>query len=1051
MGFTPVNSMTGEDQSADTSTGHAARSSAPEVYSKSCFLKTRLDSTKSFTQSSNSNLYLFPQQKTKSSSWTDLNALSSEQNCSLEETDDSRARISGVLQAPVIKCEADEFADEYCLIRNLTPIGMEHGIVKLVPPRKWSSSLCVDVDAFWFRTFRQLFNQSDDGKSIEQSFNRVLLYFHERHRNNNGHFKFPVIERRPVDLHRMYYCVQRRGGFETVCRRKLWAQIGREMGYTGKIISSLSTTLKHIYQKSLLEFDMYLRENGVDMTNSPRLACFSITRRHTDEVQDETSVKILPNGIAVCLKHPISQRRIPVVSNGNLPSNSWNISPTSDREAIYNLRQFQSKAGEFKRIYLEESLTEDQLEKEYWRVLASPNECVEVETGYSTSFSTRRDTEHSNKVPLEKAWNLSRLPYNRGSYTNYVQENIDQIVCPKISIGMLFSTRAWHVEDFFAYKVSISHFGATRTWYSVPPKFNKRVRDLLTDPKGQQMINPSQLEQEGIPVYSIDQRPGEIVLIFSKTCNAYFDHGFNVNESVCLMPVWNWLAYGLEAEALYNELKLPPPFSIEWLLAGCLLKTQESDVVIAVASSTKPMIGALNLLLSRLKPLLRCVRLSDDAVTLRRCQVSNTLCYFAWVEGDGGSSIYCLQAFDALMQREKNLLLNSYTLYYREILTSFQSEAEAKTSKLCSCYSQLLNYLSVNPRLNQDVLEQMHSEFIRKDPIGHCTIGIFDKIQDSIKTWQDCVSKNQLLGISVKTLEDMLVSYNNCYCKDAIADALWAVACEYIMYVTQAARALQNMPSELADAIKIIELLNAEGARINIDCQEKKIILKLSKQLQWIQRTYHEMESRMSDLQVIRMLVAEGLNLGISSDSRIMIMLNKWLSIGENFDSYCHQLFLEDPSTISSQDFCAALAKSEVVPVTRETIHGLDEIKRIRLIIQAMGNPDPYRRPRYSDLAKMDITTNTIRRAMSDCEVWVHDSGFEWSQIYYQAKLASEGRYECVPRRIPVNYMMMQYRNGLQLQVLPDCFMYLEKSVSLISMLMNAGHHQLLERAGFIL
>ena len=53
--------------------------------------------------------------------------------------------------------------------------------------------------------------------------------------------------------------MERKGGFEQVCRGKRWAEVGRDLGYSGKIMSSLSTSLKNSYQKWLLPYEEYLR------------------------------------------------------------------------------------------------------------------------------------------------------------------------------------------------------------------------------------------------------------------------------------------------------------------------------------------------------------------------------------------------------------------------------------------------------------------------------------------------------------------------------------------------------------------------------------------------------------------------------------------------------------------------------------------------------------------------------------------------------------------------------------------------------------------------
>lgn len=67
------------------------------------------------------------------------------------------------------------------------------------------------------------------------------------------------MDKKPLDLFRLKKAVESRGGFERVCKLKKWAEIGRDLGYSGKIMSSLSTSLKNSYQRWLCPYEDYLR------------------------------------------------------------------------------------------------------------------------------------------------------------------------------------------------------------------------------------------------------------------------------------------------------------------------------------------------------------------------------------------------------------------------------------------------------------------------------------------------------------------------------------------------------------------------------------------------------------------------------------------------------------------------------------------------------------------------------------------------------------------------------------------------------------------------
>lgn len=67
------------------------------------------------------------------------------------------------------------------------------------------------------------------------------------------------MDKRPLDLYRLKKAVEIRGGFNNVCKHKKWAEIGRDLGYSGKIMSSLSTSLKNSYQRYLHPYEEWVK------------------------------------------------------------------------------------------------------------------------------------------------------------------------------------------------------------------------------------------------------------------------------------------------------------------------------------------------------------------------------------------------------------------------------------------------------------------------------------------------------------------------------------------------------------------------------------------------------------------------------------------------------------------------------------------------------------------------------------------------------------------------------------------------------------------------
>lgn len=101
--------------------------------------------------------------------------------------------------------------------------------------------------------------QSDNIPGTRANLNYLdqLTKFHKQH--GTSLTRFPSVDKRPLDLYKLKKAVEIRGGFEKVCKLKKWAEIGRDLGYSGKIMSSLSTSLKNSYQRWLQPYEEYLR------------------------------------------------------------------------------------------------------------------------------------------------------------------------------------------------------------------------------------------------------------------------------------------------------------------------------------------------------------------------------------------------------------------------------------------------------------------------------------------------------------------------------------------------------------------------------------------------------------------------------------------------------------------------------------------------------------------------------------------------------------------------------------------------------------------------
>ena len=168
-----------------------------------------------------------------------------------------RVRPHGLQEAPTFRPTEAEFEDPFAYIQKIRVEGEKYGICKIIPPDSWKPDFSINTERFFFKTRRQELNSVEGGTRTNLQYLDQLAKFHKQNGMNLN--RFPSVDKRPLDLYKLKKAVETRGGFEKVCKLKKWAEIGRDLGYSGKIMSSLSTSLKNSYQKWLHPYEEYLK------------------------------------------------------------------------------------------------------------------------------------------------------------------------------------------------------------------------------------------------------------------------------------------------------------------------------------------------------------------------------------------------------------------------------------------------------------------------------------------------------------------------------------------------------------------------------------------------------------------------------------------------------------------------------------------------------------------------------------------------------------------------------------------------------------------------
>ncbi|CAN6245682.1 unnamed protein product [Urochloa humidicola] len=323
---------------------------------------------------------------------------------------------------------------------------------------------------------------------------------------------------------------------------------------------------------------------------------FSTRVQKVDKLQNRKSSKKSRRGGMMKKRRKLSEPE----DIGNINHNQTGMQQSQERFGFepgpeFTLQRFKTYADYFSDQYFSKDAcggsppSVEDIEGEYWRIVESPTEEIEViygadlETGsFGSGFpkfspEVKSDVEHKY---AESGWNLNNLPRLQGSVLSFEGGDISGVLVPWVYVGMCFSSFCWHVEDHHLYSLNYMHWGAPKMWYGVPGKdavnlevaMRKHLPDLFEEQPDLlhnlvTQFSPSLLKSEGVPVYRCVQHEGEFVLTFPRAYHAGFNCGFNCAEAVNVAPI-DWLPIGQDAVELYREQARKITISHDKLLLG---------------------------------------------------------------------------------------------------------------------------------------------------------------------------------------------------------------------------------------------------------------------------------------------------------------------------------------------------------------------------------------------------------------------------------------------------------------------------------------------------
>lgn len=150
-------------------------------------------------------------------------------------------------------------------------------------------------------------------------------------------------------------------------------------------------------------------------------------------------------------------------------------------------------------------------------------------------------------------WNLNKLP----NLLDVLGTKVPGVNTAYLYLGMWKATFAWHLEDVDLYSINYLHFGAPKQWYSISQKDARRFEAAMkniwpTEAKSCDqflrhkgfLISPSHLKQHyNITVNKCVSYPGEFVVTYPYGYHSGYNLGYNCAEAVNF-ALDSWLPIG---------------------------------------------------------------------------------------------------------------------------------------------------------------------------------------------------------------------------------------------------------------------------------------------------------------------------------------------------------------------------------------------------------------------------------------------------------------------------------------------------------------------------
>ncbi|KAF8528802.1 jumonji superfamily protein [Hysterangium stoloniferum] len=681
-------------------------------------------------------------------------------------------------------------------------------------------------------------------------------------------------------------------------------------------------------------------------------------------------------------------------------------------------------------------VSEFDVEKEFWRLVQSPYETVEIEYGadvHSTTHGSAMPTlENQPLDPYSRdGWNLNNMPILADSLLRFIKSDISGMTVPWTYVGMVFSTFCWHNEDHYTSSINYMHWGETKTWYGIPgddaEKFEAAIKKEAPDLFEAQpdllfqlvtLMNPARVREAGVRVYACNQRAGEFVITFPKAYHAGFNHGLNFNEAVNFaLP--EWLPYGRACVQRYQEHRKLPVFSHDELL---ITITQQSTSI-KTAMWLYPNLQEMHeremqrraQLRARVPNLEEVIVDHDHPEEQDQCAICKVFCYLSQVTCSCTAKVVCLNHAEYLC----NDPLSGRVLrkrfpdeHLQEILTKVSERAavpmawRTKLNKLLeeSARPQLrslrallaegerINFsLSELPALRKSVLRgnewvESANVFLARKPNRKRNRKARGRANDAKNEVADDIPERPERGLAdlyvvldeVKLLGFDAPEIGALRSMAGQAEDIKAKACALLD---------QNVgKEETPEFLQECETLLAQGSSLNIYLEEVSDIERISMRSRLLKGLSNIDETSMS-LEEIRNLLTRARACNLPEDNRYMQLLEERQRIGEQWEQRATTLLSQAIKTIPELEELANVDSGiPVDPVTHDQVMtARNKARDLEKQAKAWMNPAPD-----ALLPKVHDVLRLVARAEKDFAIPDIDRLKEMANMAYELEARCE-------------------------------------------------------------